>query len=114
MRRGDPSLRTLPMLLDQAARSKLSPNDVAIVDEVIRINQELSKLIHPFAGQLDEAVQAHLWRADAHFRVIVLAHERKLEGDVERLRELYVYPEELDAVLTAEVERIRGRCDLLS
>lgn len=106
------AFRTLIALVDDAQRGALEDNDKAIIAEIVRIGTALRKLIEAQAGMLDERVQPYLWRANAHFRIIRLAHMGRLKGDVARFRD-YVYPEMLDEVLRREVRRLRDRKEVL-
>lgn len=104
--------RTLLALLDPREKAALSENDKAIIAEIISIDGALQKLIEEKAGLLEDEVQRYLWRADAHFRIIRLAHEGKLSGEPDRFVH-YVYPLAVDNVLREEVKRLRARHEKL-
>ena len=105
------NFRTLLLMLDPGWRTTLTKTDQAIVDEIIRNDAALDTLLREKAGLVDNAVQPYLWRASAHFRIIQLAHEGKLDADgMGRERfDLYVYPRQLDSVLKLEVKRLQDR-----
>lgn len=106
------NFRTLLALLDPEEKAALSENDKAIIAEIVSIDGALQELIEEKAGLLDDEVQRYLWRADAHFRIIRLAHEGKLSGEPNRFVH-YVYPLAVDNVLREEVKRLRARHEKL-
>jgi hypothetical protein len=105
-------MRILLILLDPDWRSKLSKGDAALVDEIVAIDEALLKLIQEASGLTSSAVQPYLWRAASHFRMMMLAHQAKLDNDPERYAS-YVYPRQLDEVLELETDRIHGRMETI-
>jgi hypothetical protein len=106
------SFRTLTLLLDPGWRSRLSKSDQTIVSEIVKNDIALNILIREHTGLVDSQVMNYLSRAGAHFRLMELAFEGKLENLPERF-ETYVYPKQLDEVLRLETKRLTGRCENL-
>jgi hypothetical protein len=107
-----PDMRILLLLLDPRWRDRLTNGDATLVDEIIDIDRSLLALIQENAGMVDAAVQPYLYRAAAHFRMMIRAHEGKLDNGPERYR-AYVYPRQLDRVMQLEVDRLKARTRLL-
>jgi hypothetical protein len=105
-------MRILLLMLDPAWRKGLSPGDQALVDEIIDIDTKLLSLIQDSAGMVDEAVQPYLYRAAAHFRMMILAHGGKLDNAPDRYSS-YVYPRQLDGVVALEIARQKARMSAL-
>lgn len=104
--------RTLTLLLDPQRRSHLSKSDQTIVGEIVKNDIALNTLILKHTGLVDSQVMNYLSRAGAHFRLMELAFEGKLENDPKRF-DTYVYPRQLDDVLRLEVKRLTDRCEKL-
>ncbi len=107
-----PDMRILLLLIDPGWRDRLTRGDATLVDEIIDIDRSLLALIQDNAGMVDGAVQPYLYRAAAHFRMMIRAHEGKLDNAPERYR-AYVYPQQLDRVIQLEVDRLKTRIALL-
>ena len=106
------AMRILLLLLDSGWRSKLSPGDATLVDEIVGIDKKLLGLIQKNAGLISAEVQPYLYRAAAHFRMMLRAHEGKLDNEPSRYR-AYVYPRQLDGVIDLEIRRLGERMALL-
>jgi hypothetical protein len=104
--------RLLAKLFDRAWLNGLSAGDHVIVSEICEHASKLEELIYANAGLVDERVFPYLVRAANHFRVLALAYAAKLGDDAQRFSR-YVYPEQLDAVLSLEVQRLRDRVAVL-
>lgn len=102
------TFRTLIMLLNPNWRSSYSTSDQTIVEEIIRLDVALRRLIQSKSGLVDRALVPYLARASAHFRMMKLAFDGKLENAPHRFAR-YVYPRELDAVLDLEMRRLSER-----
>lgn len=107
-----PEMRILLLLIDPDWRGKFSPGDATAIDEIIEIDKSLLALIHDKAGLVDARVQPYLYRAAAHFRMMIRAHESKLDNQPATYRS-YVYPRQLDDVIQLEVDRLKARIALL-
>lgn len=107
-----PEMRILLLLLDAGWRGRLSRGDATLIDEIIDIDKSLLALIQEKAGMVDSSVQPYLYRAAAHFRMMIRAHEGKLDDEPATYRS-YVYPRQLDRVVQLEVDRLKARISLL-
>jgi hypothetical protein len=105
-------MRILLVLVDPRWREKFSAGDVALIDEIVSIDEALLKLIQEVSGLTSNSIQPYLWRAASHFRMMILAHKGKLDNDLQRY-ESYVYPRQLDEVLELEIARIHSRIDAI-
>jgi hypothetical protein len=106
------TFRTLLKLLDPAWFAGLSKADQTIVNEIVGNGVELRTLIRDKAGAVDSAVLPYLARAGTHFTILKLAKEGALNNDPGRF-ERYVYPAQLDAVLSADMTRLKRRSQTL-
>jgi hypothetical protein len=107
-----PEMRILLLLLDPDWRGKISRGDTTLIDEIIGIDKSLLALIEDKAGMVDSAVQPYLYRAAAHFRMMLRAHEGLLDNELATYRS-YVYPRQLDRIVQLEVDRLKARISLL-
>lgn len=104
--------RMLLKLFDKEWRDNLSDGDKKLVEIVCRNGEELRALIASKSGLVDDNILPYLSRASAHFRVLYLAYSGELGSDSERFKK-YVYPIQLDGVLSLEIARLRGRINEL-
>lgn len=111
-RQSDSEIRTLLKLLDPHWFPRLSKADQTIVEEIIRNGLVLRDLIRAKSGLADPAALPYLARAGTHFTLLNLAKAGALGNDPDRFA-VYVYPHQLDEVLRAETERLKGRINLL-
>ncbi|MEM6392794.1 MAG: hypothetical protein AAF797_08495 [Planctomycetota bacterium] len=112
-RQVDPgSYRLLDKLFDNNWRDNLTPGDATFVDDICHQAQVLSKIMEDHVGLVDQQVLEYLARAHAHFKVLRLAHEKKLGVDSKPYLK-YVYPRQLDEVLSRERARLQARIELL-
>lgn len=88
----EPNFSTLEALLREAS---FTPNEMALLDEIIKNNRKLLELIECHGNQVDnyQLIQ-NLAQASNHFRIIILAHEKKILHD-ENLFKNYTYPTNL-------------------
>ena len=107
-----PQMRILLILLDPKWEEQFSRGEVALVKEILSIDDTLLKLIQEQSGLVSDEVQPYLWRAASHFRIMKLASENKLDNDPDRYAH-YVYPRELDEIIQLEIDRIHGRINLI-
>lgn len=106
--KGRKDYRMLIQLFDQDWIKSLSDWDKKIVEIVCCSGEELRKLIETKSGLVDEQILPYLSRVSVHFRVLHLAYEGSLGSDPSSFKD-YVYPRQLDDVLTLEVDRLRAR-----
>jgi hypothetical protein len=112
-RHPEPSaMRLLLLMLDKDWKGKLLPGDVTLIEEIVDIDQKLLSLIHDKAGLVGGEVQPYLYRAAAHFRMMLRSHEGKLDNDPTRYG-AYVYPRQLDGIIELEIQRLMSRMTLL-
>jgi hypothetical protein len=105
-------MRLLLLMLDKDWKTKLTPGDVTLVEEIVDIDKQLLALIHDNARLVSAEVQPYLYRAGAHFRMMSRAYEGKLDNDPARY-DAYVYPRHLDRVVELEIGRMNARITLL-
>lgn len=106
--RQDENYRLLVKLFDAEWRDGLSAGDKKLVEIVSNNASELRGLIEEKSGLVDGALLPYLSRASAHFRILDLAYRRELGEDPGPFKS-YVYPRELDGVLSLEIARLRTR-----
>jgi hypothetical protein len=106
-RSGKPEkFRTLIALLEG---QKFSENDEHIYQEILKITNELEELRIGKSGLVDDPeLQFLLAKAGAHFRLIAMAFEGKLSGEVERFKD-YVYPRELNGKINERIKKLQDR-----
>lgn len=104
--------RMLLKLFDKEWRDSLLDGDKKLVEIVCNNGEELRALIASKSGLVDDKILPYLSRASAHFRILHLAYKSELGTDPTRFRE-YVYPRELDGVLSLEIARLRNRIEEL-
>src|SRR3546814_9514330 len=61
------------------------------------------------AKMLDVKILPYLSRLSAHYRMLELAYDQKLGEDPEPFVKRYVFPSQIDPVLTIEVTRLQER-----
>lgn len=106
-RTGRPSdFRTLTALLQG---EKFTGNDQTLVEEIIAIGQEIEELLVTQGGLIaDPNLRDLLERAGTHFRILRMAYEGKLVGDVDRFKD-YVFPRELDQAVEDQIQKLQAR-----
>jgi hypothetical protein len=104
-----PDFRTLTALL---AGTTFGGNDKVLLEQIIEITQKLDELIISKSELIAEELQPVLWQASTHFRLIRLAHQGLLSGDVGRF-EKFVYPRELNGAIDTAIQRLRERLEQL-
>ncbi|HHL4083185.1 hypothetical protein [Burkholderia sola] len=100
--------RLLVKLFDREWCDSLAAGDRKLVEIVSNNADELRRLIEEKSGLVDDALLPYLSRASAHFRILNLAYRRVLGDDPGPFKS-YVYPRELDGVLSLEIDRLRMR-----
>jgi hypothetical protein len=111
-RQKDPNYRLLVKLFDSAWMEGLPIGDRKLVEIVCGYAETLEKFINDKAGMVDAKIVPYLARASAHFRILHLAYKRELGDDPNRFVD-YVYPKQIDDVLSFEIRRLRTRVDQL-
>ena len=102
----DDSFRTLPALL----RGEIfSENNRKLLEEIIRIDEQLEKLILDKSGLLDQGeIRDLLAKAATHFHIISLAFNGQLHGEPDRFND-YVFPRELDGKISEQINTLKER-----
>ncbi|HDR9355868.1 TPA: hypothetical protein QDB44_001718 [Burkholderia vietnamiensis] len=100
--------RLLLKLFDREWRDSLAAGDKKLIEIVSNNADELRRLIEDKSGLVDDALLPYLSRASAHFRILDLAYRCELGDDPGPFKS-YVYPRELDGVLSLEIARLRMR-----
>ncbi len=104
--------RLLDKLFDEDWRSSLPAGDSVLVEEICNTGERLSGVIKDHSGLVDPLLLPYIARAITHFRILKLAHEKKLGTDSTPFLR-YVYPKNLDAALEKELSRLQHRLQLL-
>jgi hypothetical protein len=99
----------LESLFDREWLSSLPEGERTLVAEVVANAKTLREFIGDNAKMVNAKVQPYLSRAAAHYRILELAHEGKLGNDAKPFVDLYVFPIQLDDVLSLEVKRLEKR-----
>ena len=99
-------------LFDSLWRNALSVGDAALLAEIIENTTRLETLILDNTSTIEAKVVPYLARAAAHFRILRLAYENKLGSDPTNFKK-YLYPRQINNVLTLELGRIQQRQALL-
>lgn len=98
--------RTLTALLQG---EKFIGNDQTLVEEIIAIGQEIEELLVTQGGLIaDPDLRDLLVKAGTHFRILRMAYEGKLIGDVDRFKD-YVFPRELDQAVEDQIQKLQAR-----
>lgn len=106
-RRGE-DFRTLTALL---TGEKFEGNDKILLDNIINNSERLEKLIIEKSGLIDsEELRQLLWTAATHFRLIQLASQGILIGEIERFKP-YLFPRTLDDIVNMEIKKLRRRLE---
>ncbi|SRR6266849_10980883 len=106
-RRGE-DFRTLRALLQG---EKFEGNDKILLDNIIDNSERLEKLIIDKSGLIDsEELRKLLWTAATHFRLIQLASQGVLIGEIERF-EPYIFPRTLDDTVDEEIRKLKRRLE---
>jgi hypothetical protein len=83
------------------------------VAEVVANAKNLREFIAENAKMINAKVQPYLSRASAHYRILELTYEGKLGSEAKPFVDLYVFPVQIDDVLSLEVKRLERRKELL-
>lgn len=111
-RQHDDTHRLLIKLFDLSWLKSLSPGDKALVNIICENAELLDRFLTDHSGIVDAQILPYLARARAHFRILHLAYKHQLGDNPTRFVD-YVYPTQLDYVLSLEVERLRKRIEQL-
>jgi len=111
-RHGGEAFRTLPALLDPEWKQTLSSGDRALVDALVENGTTLRRMILDHGGAVSPAIRDHMAAASMHFRMLSLAYQGSLDPDPAWYA-AYVYPRQLDGVLSLERDRLEARRELL-
>lgn len=103
--------KTLPALLEG---EKFEDNDKELLDQIIEIDGQISKLIIEKSGLIDDQEMSSLLaKAATHFNVITLAYKGQLRGEAPRFDD-YLYPRELNGKIDEQIEMIKKRLEELN
>jgi|GEM_PF-4870333 hypothetical protein len=102
--------RTLLYLLNGEEFDK---NDKAILEEIMLIDRKINDLILNNKDLVkDDALKTDLANASAHFTIIDLAYQKKIEGECDRFVG-FVYPRTLQEKLELEVKTLQEKLEIL-
>lgn len=90
-------------------------NSATLLNEIILIGDECESFIHRNAGLIDdEAIREELLpKLTTHYRLVKLATEGKLIGDVETIGK-YTFPSEIDTYLKQRINELEAEVSRLS
>ncbi|WP_027528695.1 hypothetical protein [Bradyrhizobium sp. Ec3.3] len=103
----------LESLFDREWLNKLPKGEQALVAEIAANAQSLRGFIEKNAKMVNAKVQPYLSRVATHYRILELAYEGKLGDHAKPFVDLYVFPVQIDEVLSLEVKRLERRKELL-
>ncbi len=107
----EPDFRTLTALL---AGEKFEGNDKILLEQILKITDEMDKLILNNSGLIDdEGLKQVLQKASAHFTILKLASEGHIAGEQERFKD-HVFPRDLTPKIEEEISRLKNRLDQLN
>ena len=93
---------------------KFEGNDDALLQEIIKVTNDLDNLISSKSGLVsDPDLRALLAQASAHFTYMRLAKDQKLKADHDRFS-ASIYPQRLNAVIDAKTAELQGQLDQLN
>ncbi|MCZ4409097.1 hypothetical protein O3Q51_09770 [Cryomorphaceae bacterium 1068] len=90
-------------------------NTAVLLDEIIRIGEECESFIHRNAGLIDdESIRNDLLpRLTTHYRLLRLATEGKLSGDIDTIGK-YTFPSKIDEHLENRIKELESDIARLS
>jgi hypothetical protein len=104
-------VRTLVLLLEG---KKLQGNDKFLMEQILEVEAQMTKLILKKSGLVDdEDLRELLSKAATHFRLIRLAYQGVLQGEPERFAD-HVFPREITPRIEAEIEKLKARLNELN
>lgn len=107
----EPGFRTLTALL---AGERFEGNDKTLLEQILKVTDELDKLILNNSGLIDdEDLKQVLQKASAHFTLLRLASEGHLAGQEERFKD-HIFPRDLTPKIEEEIKRLNGRLNHLN
>jgi hypothetical protein len=100
--------RTLITLLQG---EKFDGNDKVLLEQIINNSSKLETLILEHSGLIDDKeLRQLLWIAGTHYRLIQLAFNGAIIGDIERFK-YHVYPRNLDTKVDEEISKLKQRLE---
>jgi hypothetical protein len=103
--------RTLIALLEGR---KFEGNDKVLLDQIVEIINKVEDLLLKNSGLVDDKeLRELLAKAGTHFRVLQLAYQGILAGEVERFQD-YVYPRDLNQKIDEQIEKLKARLNELN
>jgi hypothetical protein len=103
--------RTLIALLEG---EKFVGNDKILLEQILDVEKAMDKLILEQSGLVeDEVLHALISKVGAHFRVLRLAYEGTLTGQIDRFGE-HVFPGEITPRIEQEIKRLNDRLKQLN
>lgn len=102
--------RTLIYLLQG---NELQGNDKFLFEEIILVTDQL-EMLRVEHGRLvdDQDLRLLIAKANAHFRILKLAYNKKIQGEVERFKDS-VYPRDLETRIDSKIIEIQNGISLL-
>jgi hypothetical protein len=98
--------RTLTALLKG---TKFVGNDKILLEEILKINAEMEKLIIVQSGLIDDAsLRQLLAKAGTHFRILDVIYRNDTQGDSQRFKS-YIFPKELGTKIEDEIQKLKQR-----
>jgi hypothetical protein len=105
------NFRTLIVLLEGHI---FEGNDKALLEQILKVTRAIDQLILKKSGLVDNLeLHALLSKASTHFRLMRLAYEGQLSGDIERFQD-HIFPLELAERIDAQIEGLQSRLNDLN
>lgn len=106
-----PEFATLTALLKG---QQFDQNDIALLEEIIRLTQQSDQFIIENAGLIDDPDLRDLFaKVGAHWRILRLAYNKSLVTDTEIFRR-YSFPWELDQKVEEKINELQQALSLLN
>ncbi|WP_035674345.1 hypothetical protein, partial [Bradyrhizobium liaoningense] len=107
------SFLLLESLFDREWLKNLPQGEQTLVAEIASNAKSLREFIADNAKMVNARIQPYLSRVAAHYRILELAYEGKLGSEAKPFVDLYVFPIQVDEVLSLEVKRLERRKETL-
>lgn len=84
-------------------------NDRYIIEEILKISEDIEKLVSSNSGLIDnQELRDLLAKVVAHSRLIKGAYKGEIQGETDRFRE-FVFPRQIDRKIDEEINKLKNR-----
>jgi hypothetical protein len=105
------TFRTLTELLKG---TEYTNNDGALLTEILEIDKQTGILISNKSELIDdEELYKTLTTLNTHYRILDLAYQNKISGEIERF-EKFVFPNKIDDLIEARIKELKDQLSALS